>query len=214
MVTRADGYIGRILAMLAEFGLDRDTAVFIASDNGAHSGGDKGYELFRSNGALRGEKGQLYEGGIRVPMIVRWPGRVPAGTVREAPWAFWDFLPTAAAIAGVAAPAGLDGIAMLPLLTAGRAPAREFLYWEFDAWDQKTGKLRPARLAQAVRTGEWKAVRSKPGAPLELYNLARDPGETKDIAAVNPRVVARIEEYLKTARTEPRPHPGSMQFVK
>jgi len=214
MVTRADGYVGRILDLLTEFGLERDTLVFISSDNGAHEGEQKGYEFFRSNGALHGQKGQLYEGGIRAPMIVRWPGRVMAGATSSYPWAFCDFLPTAAELAGVKAPGGLDGLSVVPVLTGQREPQREFLYWEHNLWDQKARGLRPGRMWQAVRMGDWKAVRTKPGAPLELYHLRPDPGETTDVAAQNPSVVARIEAYLKTARTQPRPHDnGSSQWV-
>ena len=215
MVTRADAYVGRIMSAIRERGLEKDTLVFIASDNGAHSGEDKGYELFRSNGNLRGEKGQLYEGGIRDPMIVRWPGRVRAGAVSDYPWYFCDMMPTLAELVKSAPPPNLDGVSVLPLLLGGTRPAREFLYWEANAWNAKMQKFQPERLAQAVRTGDWKAVRIKAGAPLELYNLRNDPGETKNVAEGNPAVIARIENYLKTARTEPRPHDtGSMQWVK
>jgi arylsulfatase A-like enzyme len=215
MVTRADTYVGRILGLLRELALERDTVVFVTSDNGAHTGEQKGFEFFRSNGALRGDKGDLYEGGIRVPMIARWPGRIQAGATSGYPWAFWDFLPTAAEIAGKRAPDGLDGVSAMPVLTGGSAPAREFLYWEFLTYDAKAGRLREERLSQAVRMGEWKAVRPAPGAALELYHLGRDAGESKDLAAAEPKIVARIEAYLKTARTAPRPHnTGSMQFVR
>ncbi len=214
MVTRADDHIGRLLGLLKDFGLEENTVVFVTSDNGAHKGEAKGFEFFRSNGPLRGQKGELYEGGIRVPMIVRWPGRVRAGAVSDYPWSFCDFLPTAAALAGAEAPAGVDGLSMLPLLTGKGGPAREFLYWEFLTYDQQRARLREDRLEQAVRTGRWKAVRTRPGAKLELYDLARDIGETRDVAAEHPKVTSRIEEHLKTARTAPRPHnTGSMQFV-
>jgi len=215
MVTRADGYIGRLMEMLRQYGLERDTVVFVTSDNGAHAGEEKGFAFLRSNNGLRGVKGQLYEGGISVPMIVRWTKRVRAGAVSSFPWAFWDFLPTAAEIAGVEPPAGLDGVSVAPALTGAAQKAHEFLYWEFNTWDQRAGSLREDRLAQAVRFGDWKAVRLKPNAPLELYNLRADRGEREDVAAAQPRVVARIEEYLKTARTKPRAHnTGSRDWVK
>jgi arylsulfatase A-like enzyme len=215
MVTRADAHIGRVLALLKEYDLERDTVVFVASDNGAHRGEQKGFEFFRSNGPLRGQKGELWEGGIRVPMLVRWPGKVKAGTVNDYPWSFQDFLPTAAEIAGVKAPGGLDGISMASMLAGGSRPEREFLYWEFTTYDQKARRLREDRLAQAVRTGEWKAIRTAPGAPLELYNLGADIGETTNLAARHPQLVARIEKYLQTARTPARPHDtGSMQWVR
>ena len=216
MVTRADRYIGRILAMLKQYNRERETVVFITSDNGASYGvQDKGFSLFKSNGPLRGQKGELYEGGIRVPMIVRWPGMVQAGSESDFPWAFWDFMPTAAEIAGVPAPEGLDGISVMPAILGTGEPKREFLYWEFPTIDRKTGKQRPGAMPQAVRTGEWKAIREKPGAPLELYNLSNDIGEKDNVAAANPTVVKRVEEYLKTARTEPRLHnQGSMRWVQ
>lgn len=214
MVTRADSHIGRLLEMLKDFRLEENTVVFVTSDNGAHKGEAKGFEFFRSNGPLRGEKGELYEGGIRVPMLVCWPGRVQAGAVNGYPWSFCDFLPTAAALAGVEPPAGIDGLSMTPLLTGKGGPRREFLYWEFLTYDWQRRRLREDRLAQAVRTGRWKAVRARPGAPLELYDLERDIGETRDVAAEHRDVVERVEAYLKTARTPPRPHDnGSRQFV-
>jgi arylsulfatase A-like enzyme len=215
MVTRADSHIGRILAMLKEYNLEENTVVFVTSDNGAHSGEGKGFEFFRSNGPLRGEKTQMYEGGIRVPMLVRWPGKIKAGATDQVPWGFVDFLPTAAEIAGAPAPRGLDGVSCLPLLTGGTRPKREFLYWETCPFDMQTGLERPGRLAQAVRMGDWKAVRTKPEAPLELYDLRADIGETRNVASSSPAVVARIENYLKTARTQPRLHnQGNMDWVK
>lgn len=215
MVTRADSYIGRILGLLAEYKLERDTVVFVTSDNGAHAGGDKGFEFFRSNGVLRGVKGQVYEGGIRVPMIVRWPGKVKPGSTSDFPWAFWDFLPTAAAIAGVPAPQGLDGVSVIPSITGKPQPRDRFLYWEFLNYNQKTRRLTEDRMAQGVRTGDWKAVRTKPGAPLELYNLRADPGEKNNVAAAHADVVKRIERYLAGARTAPRRHDtGSMDWVR
>ncbi len=215
MVTRADAYIGRLLAMLKEYNLEQDTVVFITSDNGAHSGEGKGYEFFKSNGNLRGEKSELYEGGIRAPMIVRWPGKVKPGSTNDFAWAFWDFMPTAAEIAGVKAPSGIDGISVLPAITGKPQRGHEFMYWEFLAYDQKGRRFRDDRMWQAVRMGDWKAVRPKGGAKLELYNLKSDPGEQKDVAAENPLAVKRIEAYLATARTQPRRHDtGSMDWVK
>lgn len=215
MVTLADRHVGRILALLRQYGLERDTVVFITSDNGAAKGGEKGFDLFASNGVLRGQKGDLYEGGIRAPMIVRWPGKVKAGAVSGVPWAFWDFAPTAAAIAGAPPQKGIDGVSVLPLLTGAAQTPHEFLYWEANLYDQKSRRMRDQRMAQAVRMGEWKAVRPRPGAALELYNLRTDPSEERDVVAANAAVVARIEEYLRTARTAPRPHDtGSMEWVK
>jgi arylsulfatase A len=218
MVTRLDGYVGRIMALLTELNLDRDTIVFFASDNGGVSGEGHDVTRFRSNGPFRGEKATLYEGGIRVPMIVRWPGRVAADSTSDTPWAFWDVLPTMAALAGTRAPDGIDGISMLPTILGdktARQSTREFFYWEHQTFDRQRSQLRADAMIQAVRTSDWKAVRLKPGASLELYDLARDVGETRDVAAAHPDVVAKIESYLKTARTAPRPHDtGSFEYKR
>jgi arylsulfatase A-like enzyme len=217
MVTLADHYIGQIVALLRRFGLEKDTFVFVTSDNGAPSGAEKGFDFFRSNGKLRGEKGQLYEGGIRVPMIVWGPGRVPAGRTDSTPWAFWDVLPTLAELAGVKPPSRLDGISVAPLLLGeglSKLAKREFLYWEAPVWVSKTGRFRPDVLPQAVRMGPWKALRNRPGSALALYHLETDISETRDVSSDHPEIVRRIEEYLETARTEPRPHDtGSLDFV-
>jgi arylsulfatase A-like enzyme len=128
-----------------------------------------------------------------VPMIVRWPSRVESGTVSDAVWAFWDVLPTLAEIAGAPAPSGIDGISQVPALFGkGEQVPHEYLYWEFHEGGSK----------QAVRTGDWKAVRLAPGKPLELYDLKTDIGETRDVAGQQPDVVARIEGYLRSARTD------------
>ena len=218
MVTRLDGHVGRILTLLEELKLDRDTIVFFTSDNGGVSADGHDVKRFRSNGPFRGQKGTLYEGGIRVPMIVRWPGRVAAKTTSDVPWGFWDFLPTAAALAGTRAPGGLDGLSMVPTILGDKggqkAPAREF-YWEHLQFNRQTSSLRTDNMIQAARMGDWKAVRPKPGVPLELYDLSRDEAETTDVSAANPAIVAKIESYLKTARTAPRPHDtGSFEYKR
>jgi arylsulfatase A len=192
MVERLDRDVGRVLSLLAELGLDERTVVFFSSDNGPHREGGGDPEFFSSAGPLRGIKRDLYEGGIRVPMIARWPGRIPAGAVSDQVWAFWDFLPTAAEIAGIEPPPRLDGISMLgPLL--GKGPIdHPLLYWEF----HERG------FSQAVRWGNWKAIRKKPWLPLELYSLDSDLGETRDRALENPKVVEEIEARLQGLRTE------------
>jgi arylsulfatase A-like enzyme len=192
MVARLDRDVGRVLARLKERGIDRETIVFFTSDNGPHREGGHDPEFFDSNGQLRGIKRDLYEGGIRVPMIVRWPGRIKPGQVSNHVWAHWDFLPTAAEIAGAAVPRQIDGISMLPALFGHHAPEHQFLYWEFHEGGSK----------QAVRMGDWKAVRLTPDAPLELYNLKTDIGEQHNLASQQPKIVAQIEDYLRTARTE------------
>jgi arylsulfatase A-like enzyme len=193
MITRLDRDVGKLLDRLRELGLDENTIVFFSSDNGPHREGGGDPFFFRSSGPLRGFKRSLHEGGVRVPMIVRWPGRVPAGKTSDQVWAFWDFLPTACELAGAEPPRGVDGISVVPtLLGKGGQKQHEFLYWEFHE----------GGFQQGVRMGDWKAVREKLGGPLELYNLREDLGEKNDVAARHPDVEARIEAYLKTARTE------------
>lgn len=189
MITRMDGDVGKLMQRLKDLDLDEKTIVFFASDNGAV--GNEQFKLFQSNGPLRGNKGDLYEGGIRDPMIVRWPGKVKAGTTSDQVWAMWDFMPTVAELAGTAAPKGIDGISIAPTLLGKPQPSRELLYWEFTH----------ANLSQAVRMGDWKAVKRK-GKPIELYDLAEDISEKHNVASAHPQEVARIEAYLKTARTE------------
>jgi arylsulfatase A len=209
MITRMDRDVGRVMALLRELKIDDNTIVFFTSDNGPALP-IKGDDFFRSKGPLRGHKQNFYEGGIRVPSIVRWPGRVPAGAVSDHPWYFADFMPTAVELAGAKAPSGLDGISIVPAVLGAKAvgraqPKHEFMYWELPRYDAKRGEFFKEIPMQAVRMGDWKAVRPKPNGPLELYNLKQDIAETKDVAAGNPKVMARIEEYLKTARVEPRP---------
>ena len=192
MVTRMDRDIGRLTDVLRDLRIDGNTLVLFVSDNGPHQEGGADPTFFRSSGPLRGIKRDLYEGGIRVPMIARWPAAVPSGRVSDHPWAHWDMLPTLADISGASIPGGLDGVSMASALRGEPQPTHEFFYWEF----HERG------FQQAVRMGSWKAVRLKRDAPLELYNLASDPGEQRDVAAANREVVGRIEAYLKTARTE------------
>ena len=197
MVHRLDTDVGRVLARLKELGLEENTLVFFASDNGPHREGGHDPDFFGSRGPLRGIKRDLYEGGIRVPMIARWPARVPARRVSEQAWAFWDFLPTVAEVAGVTPPSGLDGLSMLPAIQGRPQQNHEYFYWEFHEGGFK----------QAVRMGDWKSVRPKLRGPLELYNLKDDPGEQRDVAARQPEMVARIEAILRTVRTESKEFP-------
>lgn len=192
MITRMDRDIGRLMDLLRARGIDSRTLVLFASDNGPHKEGGADPGFFKSSGGLRGIKRDLYEGGIRVPMIARWPGTIPAGRVSAHPWAHWDMLPTLAEIAGARVPAGLDGLSMARALRGERQPPHSFLYWEF----HERG------FQQAARMGRWKAVRLKPGAPLELYDLQTDPAEARDVSAAHPDIVAKIDAYLKSARTE------------
>lgn len=193
MITRLDADIGKLMALLQKLGIDNDTMVFFTSDNGPHKEGGVDPKFFQSSGPLRGIKRDLYEGGIRVPMIVRWPGKIKPGRVSGQVWAFWDFLPTAAEIASARPPDKLDGISMLPtLLDRPQTNQHAFLYWEF----HERG------FQQAARSGAWKAVRLQADKPLELYDLSADLSEQTNVAERHPEITARFEQYFKTARTE------------
>jgi len=190
MITRMDRGVGRIMDLLAELGLDSDTLVLFTSDNGPTFNGGTDSAFFDSAGPLRGLKQDLYEGGIRVPLVARWPGRVPAGTVSDHISAFQDFLPTVTVLAGATTPADIDGLSFLSALRgeSDRQPAHDHLYFEF-------------RGAQAVRLGDWKGLRSGPDSPIELYNLAADISEERDMASERPGIAARILDIMTTDRT-------------
>jgi arylsulfatase len=191
MVSRLDRDVGRILSLLKELDLDEQTLVMFSSDNGPTFNGGSDSAFFESAGPFRGLKCDVYEGGIRVPLVARWPGRIKAGTTSDHPSAFWDVLPTFAELAGAERPLDLDGHSLLPTLR-GRPEAQEkhdYLYWEY------AGK------AQAVRKGEWKAVRERPDQPTQVYHLGRDPGEQHDGAAEQPEILAELEALLDLAHT-------------
>lgn len=192
MITRMDADIGRLIEKLKELGIDDNTLILFSSDNGAHKEGGNNPVFFQSSGPFRGIKRDLYEGGIRVPMLARWPGKVPAGKVNDEVWAFWDVLPTLAEIAEADAPKDIDGISVAPALL-GRAQTNhhEFLYWEF----HEKG------FQQAARRGDWKAVRTASGE-VELYNLKADIGEKTNLAASEPKLLKELEAIMKSARTD------------
>ena len=190
MVTRLDHSVGRNLDLLKELGLDEDTIVFFTSDNGSPGAGGR---MFQSNGLFKRGKGSLNEGGIRTPMVVRWPGNVPAGKVSDALWYFADVLPTLAELAGATPPANIDGISIVPtLLGQPQDLSKRFLYWERP----------PTKFQQAARRGNWKVLRTGSGQPVQLFDLAVDPAEEHDVAAAHGDLVAHFETYLTTARTE------------
>jgi arylsulfatase A len=200
MITRLDGDVGRLLALLKELGIDERTLVIFTSDNGAAN--KAVLDLFQSNGPLRGTKRTMYEGGIREPAVARWPGKIKPGTTNDTPWAFYDFLPTAAELIGRPLPVGVktDGISIVPALLGGTMPKREYLYWE----------LHEPRFMQAVRMGDWKGIRyGSLTAPMELYDLAKDPQEAQNVAAVYPEVVSRIASLMKAAHVEAPQFPDS-----
>jgi arylsulfatase A-like enzyme len=197
MITRLDTDVGRLMEKLSELGLENDTVVFFTSDNGPHREGGSSAAFFQSSGPLRGIKRDLYDGGIRVPMLVRWPGQVKAGETSGQVWAFWDFLPTAAEIAGAQAPDGIDGLSMLPALLGRPQKGHEYLYWEFHENGFK----------QAIRTGKWKVVKLAPSTPAEVYDIEADPSESKDVSGDNPELVANAETWFKEARTDSKEFP-------
>jgi arylsulfatase A-like enzyme len=204
MITRMDRDVGRLMEQLKKMDADRDTLVIFTSDNGPHQEGGHQSEFFKSSGPLRGIKRDLYEGGIRVPTIARWPGRVKAGAVSDQVWAFWDFLPTACELAGGETPKGLDGISMAPALLGRPQKSHEYLYWEF----HERG------FDQGVRTGDWKGVRKGRRGPIELYDLKADLGETNNIAPKHPDVVAHIARIMEEARTESKEFPIKEERVR
>jgi arylsulfatase A-like enzyme len=197
MMHRLDQDVGKLLDKLKAAGVDDNTLIFFSSDNGPHREGGHDPDFFQSRGPLRGIKRDLTEGGIRVPMLARWPGKIQAGSVSDHPWAFWDLLPAAAELAGVPAPAGIDGISMAPALFGKQAKRHEHFYWEF----HERG------FHQAIRTGDWKGIRGGRKKPIELYNLAKDIGERDNVASANPQVVARIEKLMETSRVDSRDFP-------
>lgn len=194
MVTRMDRELGRVLNLLAELKLEGDTIVVFTSDNGPLygrlGGTDSGF--FNSAGPFRGRKGSFLEGGFRVPMVIRYPGKIAPGTTSDRVTGFEDWLPTLCELTGAASPTEIDGVSFAPTLLGQSQPPREFLYRESPGYDGE----------QAVRVGDWKYLREnlKPGkkakressAP-QLYDLAADPGETIDLAAKRPEVVARLK---------------------
>ncbi|MHC5025768.1 MAG: sulfatase-like hydrolase/transferase [Planctomycetota bacterium] len=194
MMTKVDDDIGHVLALLEELGLDDNTIVLFTSDNGPHQEGGHDPRFFDSNGPLTGLKRSLTEGGIRVPLIARWRGRIAAGSESHLLCAQWDFLPTACELAHVTAPGDVDGLSIVPtLLGTGVQPEHEYLYWEFY---ERGGK-------RAVRMGRWKAIQRNlhktAAAPIVLHDLASDLAEAHDVAAEHPEIVAQARTIFERA---------------
>jgi arylsulfatase A-like enzyme len=189
MVTRLDDEVGRLLAELRRLDLEKNTIVFFASDNGPHAEGGYDPADFNSSGGLRGKKRDVYEGGVREPLIVRWPGRTHAGTTCDYIGYFPDFLPTAADLAGTKPPPNLDGISFLPAILGDRQDQKQhsYLYWEFYE----------GASSQAVRMGRWKGVRIPMlTGDIQLYDLESDPAEEHDVAEERPDIVAKIRDAM------------------
>ena len=191
MVTRMDKDVGRIMSLLKDLALDDNTLVIFTSDNGPTFNGGSDSAFFESAKPLRGLKGSVYEGGIRVPYIARWPGRIKAAGTSNHISAFWDFLPTCCELTGKGPPQDIDGISMLPALLGRDQEQKkhEYMYWEL-------------RGQQAIRMGKWKALRLKPGRKIELYDLDSDIAESKDLADEHPEIVAEMAKIFRTGRTE------------
>ena len=197
MLRNMDRDVGRLMAKLKDLGLDSRTLVIFTSDNGPHEEGGHKADFFDSSAPLRGTKRDLYEGGIRVPTIARWPGRVPAGRVTEHVSGFQDYFPTFAELAGAEAPA-TDGISLVPTLLGrpGEQQKHPYLYWEFY---ERGGK-------RAAVKGNWKAVQNNvvknPKAPVELYDLSKDIGEEHNVADAHPDLVAEMAACMKAAHVD------------
>jgi arylsulfatase A-like enzyme len=197
MVTLLDKQVGEVMAKLKELGLEKNTLVIFSSDNGPHQEGGADPDYFDSNGPLKGYKRDLYEGGIRVPMIAVWEGKIVPGTKSDHASAFWDVMPTVAELAGIQTPGNIDGISFLPtLIGKENQKQHDYLYWEFH---EKGGR-------RALRKGDWKLVQYDVFTPekttTELYNLSTDIGEENNLAAENPEMVKELLNLMNSARTE------------
>ncbi|MCH8979310.1 MAG: sulfatase-like hydrolase/transferase, partial [Armatimonadetes bacterium] len=198
MISDLDEHVGTIVDLIDELGLAENTIIIFTSDNGpTHDVGGVDTEFFNSAGPLRGRKGSLYEGGIRVPMIARWPGRIEAGSVTDHISAFEDVMPTLARLTGAIVPWDADGASFLPTLLGDprSQEARAYYVWEFHGYGGQ----------KAVRMGKWKAVQRnilKGETKIELYDLSSDIAESNDVSADHPEIVARIRGIFEDDRTE------------
>ncbi|SKB39191.1 arylsulfatase [Daejeonella lutea] len=202
MVTRLDNYVGEVVAKLKKLRIEKNTVIVFTSDNGPHVEGGNDPQFFNSAAGFRGVKRDLYEGGIRVPMIVSWPAVIKKARISGYIGAFWDFMPTFSEMTGKPTPRNLDGLSILPEIKGkGKQPGHEYLYWEFH---ENGGR-------QAVRMGRWKGVklnaRTNFDSSVELYDLDNDIAEVKNIAAAHPDIVKRISEIMKDARVENADYP-------
>ncbi|MDP7010150.1 MAG: arylsulfatase [Verrucomicrobiota bacterium] len=201
VITRLDNAIGQIMAKLKEFNMEEDTVIFFTSDNGPHQEGGNDPAFFSSAGPFRGIKRSLNEGGLRVPMIVRWTGKIKGNSVSEQVFPFWDLMPTILQIARIPTPREIDGISLMPtLIGLPQKQQHDYLYWESHVNGSQ----------QASRKRDWKVIRPAPSKALELYDLSKDPGESQNVAAHNPEVIKEFETFLRTARTRSLQWPITM----
>jgi arylsulfatase A-like enzyme len=195
MVNILDDEVGEIMAKLEALGIAKNTLIIFTSDNGPHKEGGADPDYFDSNGPFKGYKRDLYEGGIRVPLIVSWPGKIKEGSKSDHVSAFWDFMPTVCDIIGVDIPLEIDGISYLPALKGGEQTKHEYLYWEFH---ERGGRV-------ALRQGDWKLVRynvnKEPVGEYELYNLSNDVGEENNLAKEMSEKVEELKAVMQNART-------------
>lgn len=197
MMTRLDRDFGKVMSLLEDLDLAENTLVIVTSDNGSHREGGHDPDFFNCSGPYRGYKRDLYEGGIRMPTIVKWPGKVAAGSESDFASAGWDWMPTLCEVAGVETPDGLDGLSILPTLTdKGIQAKHEHLYWEFHEYGGR----------QAIRQGDWKLIRLNVKNPkkekLELYNLKDDPAETKNLSKAH---ADKVQQLMKLMHQEHKP---------
>ncbi|MEL6926667.1 MAG: sulfatase-like hydrolase/transferase, partial [Bacteroidota bacterium] len=197
MIDLLDEQVGSLMEKIAALGLSENTLIVFTSDNGPHFEGGADPDFFDSNGPLKGYKRDLYEGGIRVPMIAAWPGQIAAGSSSDHVSAFWDMLPTFAELAGATAPQSIDGISIVnTLLGKSEQNTHDYLYWEFH---EKGGRL-------ALRQNNWKLVQynvnKTPQGEFELYDLSKDIGEESNVADEYPEQVATMKALMQQARTD------------
>ncbi|MFI4852211.1 MAG: arylsulfatase [Gimesia chilikensis] len=208
MVSRLDDHVGEIVTLLEQLGIRDNTLLIFTSDNGGQGGNWKEMtDFFNGNAPLKGHKGTMYEGGLRVPFIASWPGKIAPGTTSDLQIGFWDILPTFAQVAGTKVPAGvdIDGISFVPtLLGKGTQKKHDYLYWEYTK-----GQIR----SRALRMGDWKAVQNRMNRPIELYNLSQDVGETKNLAQQHPEKVKQMTKAMQQAHTAPRDFPQTLKPV-
>ena len=192
MISLLDADIGRIVKKLKETGIDENTLVIFTSDNGPHQEGGVDPDFFNSNGKLKGKKRDLYEGGIRVPFLARWPGKIPENSSSDLETAFWDMFPTFAEIANHSVTRETDGISFLPTLLGNSENQKEheYLYWEFSEGNHD---------AQAVRSKNWKLIHVFKTGSWELYDLSKDIGEENNVIEEHPEVAERLKGYIKEA---------------
>lgn len=194
MVSRLDSNIGEVLQLLRELGIEKNTLVITAGDNGSSFNPNSpiGKRFDQSmGGKLRGFKRSPYEGGLRQAAISWWPETIPAGRVSDEPWAFWDFLPTVAELVGQKLTSPTQGHSLVNYLKGASAPKRPYFYWE----------LHEGKPFQVVRFGDWKAIRNREGT-LELYDLANDLAEQRNLADKKPDLVAKAEQLMEEARDD------------